>query len=275
MKYILIFFFSFCLFSCSREIKNSLTEKNLKGDIRILTEFGYKPVIKFGEIQKDSLQYKLLSDFDENGNIVSENWLDSGIRNIYKYDSIGKLIEQDNYNELKTPSFSSKKKFIYDVNNNLIEKNTYLSDGVLFEKIIYDYDENNNNIQSKCYKYDFDGKEVLKFMFKSKYDKNGNEIESVHYDNLGRKEYTETYKYDEKGLIIEETSDFLRTSKKKYTYDDNGNILKVKEYSIKEVLIGEETYEYKFDNKGNWIVRLFFINGKPNFIEEREITYSN
>jgi hypothetical protein len=112
-------------------------------------------------------------------------------------------------------------------------------------------------------------------MFKSKFDNEGNKIESVHYDNLGIKEYTETYKYDEKGLVIEETSDFLRTSKKKYTYDDNGNILKVKEYSIKEVLIGEETYEYKFDNKGNWIVRLFFINGKPNFIEEREITYSN
>lgn len=112
-------------------------------------------------------------------------------------------------------------------------------------------------------------------MFKSKFDNKGNEIESVHYDNLGIKEYTETYKYDEKGFLIEEISDFLKTSKKKYTYDDNGNILKVKEYSSKGVLNREETYEYKFDKTGNWIEKIYFINGKPDFIEEREIVYSN
>lgn len=275
MKYILFFLISFSFFSCSQEIKNTLKEKNLKGDITILSEFGYKPVIKFGEIQKDSLQYRLLSDFDKNGNIVSENWLDSGIRLIYKYDSIGKLIEQDNHNEFKVPSLSSKKKFIYDVNNNLIQKNTYLPDGLIFEKIIYDYDENNNNIQSKCYKYDFDGKEVLEFMFKSKYDKKGNEIEKVSYGKNGKKEYTETYKYDEKGLMVEAASDFLMPSKKIYKYDNSGNILKVNEYSSKGVLIREETYEYKFDKTGNWILRIYFINGKPDCIEEREITYIN
>lgn len=114
---------SFYLFSCSIDKKKSLTNLNLKGDVRILTEFGYKAVTKFGETQKDSLQYRLLSDFDENGNIVSEDWIDSGIRNIYKYDSIGKLIQQDNHNESKIPSLLSKEKFIYDEKKNLIEKN--------------------------------------------------------------------------------------------------------------------------------------------------------
>lgn len=278
MKHILITLITFCLFGCSGDKKNSLTDLNLKGDVRILSVFGYKAVIKFGEIEKDSLQNRLLSDFDENGNIVSENWIDSGIRDIYKYDSIGKLIEQDNHNELKTPSLSSKKKFIYDENNNLIEKNTYLPDGFLFEKIIYDYDKSDNNIESKCYKYDFEGKEVIQFMFKDKYDKKGNKIESIHYDNLGNKEYTEIYKYDEKGNMIEEVSDFLKDKlppKKLYTYDNKKNFLNIKHYNSKDVLVDEETYKYKFDKIGNWIIKIHFINAKPDFIEERKISYGN
>jgi hypothetical protein len=269
----------FCLLSCSGDKKNSLTDKNLKGDVRILSEFGYRAVFKFGEIQKGSLAYRLLSDFDENGNIVSENWLDSDTRNIYKYDSIGKLIEQDKHNELKTPSLSSKKKFTYDQNNNLIEKNTYLPDGFLFEKIIYDYDEKGNNIESKCYNYDFEGKELLQFMFKHSYDKKGNEIDRDHYDNLGNKEYTETYKYDEKGLMIEEFTDFLKDKihpkKIRYAYDNKGNILSIKHYSSEEVIVYEKTHKYKFDKIGNWIEKIHFINGKPDFIEQREISYGN
>lgn len=145
-------------------------------------------------------------------------------------------------------------------------------------KIIYVNDENGNNIESKCFQYDFDGKEELQFIFRCKFDKKGNEIESVHYDNLRNKDYTETYKYNEKGLMIEEVSDFLKGKvppKKLFTYDNKMNILSIKHYSPKEILVKVESYKYKFDKTGNWIVKTHFINGKPDFIEEREISYSN
>jgi hypothetical protein len=279
MKHILITLITFCLFSCSGNKKNSLTDLNLKGDVRILSEFGYKAIIKFGEIQKDSLQYRLISDFDKNGNLVSENWLDIGIRNIYIYDSIGNLIEDNLYDEKKSISgFTSKKKLIYDEKSNLIEKNTYLPSGFLIEKIVYDYDVNKNNIESKCYKYDFEGKELLQFTDKYKYDKKGNQIERIHYDKFGDNYYTEKYEYDENRLMIEEFSDFLKEfqpPKKTYIYDENKNILKIKHYSSKNVFVKEETYKYKLDSYGNWILKTHYINGKPDLIEERKITYEN
>ena len=210
-KIILVILSVLCLVSCNQsEKKNDLTEENLKGKVKSITENTYEAVDKFGQIEKgdvlvdssavytDDGRFKI---YNEKGNKIEENY----------YNSNGSLIYKNTYK--------------YDEKGNKIEENYYNSNGRLYSKTTYKYDEKGNMIEDNFYDSD-DGSLIYKNTYK--YDEKGNKIEEYHYDEDGKFNYKTTYKYDEKGNKIEYNdydSDGRLNSKTtyKYEYDKNNN----------------------------------------------------
>ena len=80
----------------------------------------------------------------------------------------------------------------YDKKGNIIEWNSYNSDGRLQYKYTYKYDKKGNKIEFNS--YDSDGRLGGKYTYK--YDEKGNKIEENSYDSDGRLDPKWTYKYE-------------------------------------------------------------------------------
>ena len=201
-KIILVILSVLCLVSCNQsEKKNDLTEENLKGKVKSITENTYEAVDKFGQIEKgdvlvdssavytDDGHFKI---YNEKGNKIEENYYNSNgsliYKNTYKYDEKGNKIEENYYNS--NGRLYSKTTYKYDEKGNIIEKNGHNYDGSY--KITYKYDEKGNNIEQNNYKYD--GSFLYKYTYK--YDEKGNNIEKNNYDSNGRLDSKYTYEYD-------------------------------------------------------------------------------
>ena len=71
-----------------------------------------------------------------------------------------------------------------------------------------------------------------------------------------------------KGNLIEEIDFFKVTT---YKYDDNKNIVEIREKWKSEEKI--KRFNYSYDYKLNWTKKVIFENGQPKKIIEREIAY--
>ena len=277
-KIILVILSVLCLVSCKQsEKKNDLTEENLKGKVKSITENTYEAVDKFGQIEKGDVSYYAyaVTIYNEKGNKIEEN----------HYNSYGMLYEKYTYK--------------YDENGNNIEECHY-EDGILSKKHTYKYDENGNNIQKRRYYYK-NGKFNSKSSYTYKYDENGNNIEECHYLTDGKIDYKTTYKYDEKGNKIEicrydydnlsykytykydekgnniEKNKYYSSGnlnyKSTYKYDENGNKIEENSYDFIHRFDYKDTYKYEYDKNNNWIQQVTYENNKPTQIKERIIEY--
>lgn len=158
---------------------------------------------------------------------------------IYKFDTNGKIIEKTEYSN---GDLSLKYNYKYNSKGNLVEKLTFLRNGVLETKEFY------------------------------KYDLNGHPIETIQYFN-GKLRLRVNYKYDTKGNIIEEidyikTNGISRIQKTLNIYDKNGNKIEIITSDATEKFRQTETYEY--DERGNWIKKTgLYNNGRGYYIERR------
>ena len=191
-KIILVILSVLCLVSCNQsEKKNDLTEENLKGKVKSITENTYEAVEKFGQIEKgdvlvdssavytDDGHFKI---YNEKGNKIEENYYNSNgsliYKNTYKYDEKGNKIEENYYNS--NGRLYSKTTYKYDEKGNMIEDNFYDSDdGSLIYKNTYKYDEKGNNIEKN--NYDSNGRLDSKYTYE--YDKNNNWTQRIEYKN--------------------------------------------------------------------------------------------
>ena len=168
-----------CLVSCNQsEKKNDLTEENLKGKVKSITENTYEAVEKFGQIEKGDVLVDSSAVYTDDGHFKI-------------YNEKGNKIEENYYNS--NGRLYSKTTYKYDEKGNMIEDNFYDSnDGSLIYKNTYKYDEKGNKIEE--YHYDEDGKFNYKYTYK--YDEKGNNIEKNNYDSNGRLDSKYTYEYD-------------------------------------------------------------------------------
>ena len=168
-----------CLVSCNQsEKKNDLTEENLKGKVKSITENTYEAVNKFGQIEKGDILVDSSAVYTDDGHFKI-------------YNEKGNKIEENYYNS--NGRLYSKTTYKYDEKGNMIEDNFYDSDdGSLIYKNTYKYDEKGNKIEE--YHYDEDGKFNYKYTYK--YDEKGNNIEKNNYDSNGRLDSKYTYEYD-------------------------------------------------------------------------------
>ena len=214
------------------------------------------------------------SCYENKENDLDKANLNGEVKSIYttSFEAIEKFGEIEKGDKRWQKSYESDNKSIYNDNGNRIEDNKYDKDGELTNKWKGKYDVNENLIEGKY--YDEDGE--LSFKWKFKYDDNGNLIESNGYDKDG--ELTSKYKskYDVNGNLIESIrydEDGELRIKLKFKYDDNGNQIEEKNYDEDGELENKYIYEYKFDDKENWIQKTIFKDDKPTFIIEREIKY--
>jgi len=127
-----------CLVSCNQsEKKNDLTEENLKGKVKSITENTYEAVDKFGQIEKGDVLVDSSAVYTDDGHFKIYNEKGNKIEENY-YNSNGSLIYKNTYK--------------YDEKGNNIEKNNYDSNGRLDSKHTYEYDKNNNWTQRIEYK---------------------------------------------------------------------------------------------------------------------------
>ena len=166
----------------------------------------------------------------------------------------------------------------YDKDGNKTEWNRYNLDGSLDKKSTYKYDEKGNRIEKNSYNSDGSYSTVNNFDGKStyKYDEKGNITERVLRSDSAQEKRKYTSKYDEKGNKIENNrynSDGSLSFKYTSKYDEKGNKIENNEYNSDGSLDKKKTYEYEYDKQGNWIKRIEFTNGIPEYILERQYEY--
>src|SRR5690554_8223792 len=162
MKYTIIVLVALFAQSCSNEkVENGWTIENLQGKVLSYSEFSYKAVERFGNIEKGKRELNYYWDrdlqrkYDEKRNNIEENW--------YKSDG----------------SLDRKWTYKYDEKGNKIESNRYYSDVSLDRKGTYKYDEKGNNIESN--RYYSDGSLDSKWTYKYEFDKQGNWIKRIDF----------------------------------------------------------------------------------------------
>jgi hypothetical protein len=254
MKLIGTFFFLSIFLSCysnsskvyTDNTKNSLTERNLKGKIKTIKVKSCSFVKKIDKIQKKECSIEI-SKYNINGNKTE----------VFNYSFDGSLnyTETYQYNEKglwtkviilgSDGSLMSKTSNTFDEKGKIVE-DTVNSPSTGTTKTVYKYDDLGNLKQVNSY----NSEDSLESRIIYNCDEKRNMVELLYYIKDGTLKFKSTTKYDKKDNPIESK-----------TYSSNGNL---------EV----ETWKYdKFDKKGNWISRTFYINGEPLTIEEREIQY--
>lgn len=156
-----------------------------------------------------------------------------------EYSKEGQLISKTDSGSFSSVEIS---KYVYNEKGNNTEINIYDEYGGLNGKKINKIDELGHI--SEQITYNSNGDEIA--IFKFVYDNMGNQIARKTYID-GVYKFTTKYKYDLKGNKI-------------YEWDG----------SIKN---GQSTYDYEFDNKGNWIVGGKYEGGKKWLIIKRDIIY--
>ncbi|WP_282036625.1 hypothetical protein [Saccharicrinis aurantiacus] len=269
MKYfILIVLVAFTCSSCSQVRKTDLAILDLKGNVSSINELHYKFVYDgkviskekkydwgVNEIQKLSYQ----ANFNKSGfyNLLINHYDSIRIDTvIYKYNDKGFL------------------EYLFSYDTTQIKCNKY---GNVEETILKDgsvsiskYNSEGNLTNSK---FVFDGK--VQSERRRKYKK-GLLIEDCYYGaagamvsmeklehNVSKHKLTTTYYSSAKEVIsIGLAENDTINNPVLVVYKDNSN----NEYA-------RETFKYEYDEHGNWIIRMSFVNGKAALLTERVIEY--
>jgi len=257
--------------STNQNIENDLTKMNLKGKVKFLSEEqsaeGGKRTSNYlfddkGNIDENtvydidgSIWAKFIYSYTNTGKIKAylvydsnDSLVEKGFRRVFKYDSTGNEVEQlwfDKGEVVGTRIHSN-----YDPRGNKIEVITInLAKGQNFDKFKYDYDDENELIQSSCYHGDEQG-EYLNFTNKYENDSTGRMVSDSFYDSEGNFEY-----------------------KTEFSYDNKGNLSQVRSFSKDGSLTQTIDYRYTFDENENWITAEIFLNGSKTDLLKREIKY--
>jgi hypothetical protein len=315
--------------------KNNLELLDLKGRVKSLKEISYQAVEKLGKILKGKLDrqqdtgddfYYLFNEYgnisesiiyssndgspivkfsdkyDEFGNKIETNQFyfqdNRNSKTTYKYNDKGNKIEEIHYNSNGSPYTKTIKK--YNDKGNEIESYDYKSDGSLESKWTRKYDDTGKLIEMNYFKIGINNRDVLVDIYTYMYDNNGIKLEDKRNHLMEQSCWIDTYKYDDKGRMIEQTthrngsffSDLI------YIYDDTGKIIegiehnpmyqnKYAKFTLKYDESGQQTglnqYDisdnlffkviYLYDNQKNWIQKITYKNNSPQHIIERAIEY--
>lgn len=248
--------------------------ENLKGEVKQYSQMVYGVSIVDGEVVKNELgdnsSSKIMREYDRSGRLIKSGDYDSNgsfaNENTYKYDANNRIIESKGFYYGSLTGIALNE---YN-NKGIIDKTVYQNeDGELLATINYRYDKADKTLHGSLQAED--GKSFDRLT--KRVDDAGNIVAIVMYDEWGNEEERMEYTYMINGLISETV--YIEYDDKEvngYSYDENAN--------LKEMIVtysdGDEvviTYEYKFDENGNWIQRLEYFDGVLRMLTEREYKY--
>lgn len=264
-------------------IKHYIKNYDSKGNITRETEYD----------SAGRLTYDISYCYNEMGNLVEKIEKDSKdikYRETYLYGKNGVINEYHYYNSL-VPQNNYKRIYDYDYLGNLIEIKKYDFDGNKISQQNYEYDQKRNVIEEhdngirRTFKYDdkgnrieslesIVGEETLLEKVTRKYDDRGYLIGIIGLDMTGL--HQRFFSYDDQGNTIEmKYSDRESGVKSTFKYDEMRNLIEENFYrGLKlDKLVEKVSYKYDYDNKGNWIMKIKFFDGKPKYYIERVYEY--
>ena len=203
---------------------------------------------KLKKIRKDYYEYNYFDDGSSSYGPV--NYSNDKLSELYIYDDKNKLKEILHYYN------------IYKNENevNLISKtkNYYNENGLLSRKITTNE------------------KDTLNSLIEYKYDKRNRLIEE-NYIHKRFIENKEDMIFDKKNINIKEIKlpkfEFVVSRKLKYKYDKENIVELIVTEIFDKPITTKCSFEYKFDDKNNWIEQLKYINGKKLYVWKRKIIY--
>lgn len=274
----------FCLFaSAFFAVNNSkaqdLSDYYLIGNVKRITEYHYLPLrdCDYCEDLRDST----IVEFNINGNVVMEKRWSYILKSeliyeyYYKYDWNGKLIEEKKNeigNIIETTKYirdnqgyiSHTEKYMGSrwEKDRLVSKEyryrNFREDGSIKEVSIYS-DEINKTLKRRMY---YNEKDLLE-----KY---------IVYENGKPSEDNYSYTYHPNGKVSKKNIILSDGRKEIYTYDKYGLRTGYSIYDKSGNILLSESYDYKYDNRGNWVYLKVVTNDAPVKtidIYRRKITY--
>jgi len=116
---------------------------------------------------------KYADKYDTSGKKTETTFYDDNLRNVFKYDSVGNIIQLKHYRKFQTMQLLAESTFNYDADNNINEIVSHSFTGLLISKELLTYDDKGFVSEDDCY---FRGKQ-LRFELFHKYislDRQGN-----------------------------------------------------------------------------------------------------
>lgn len=220
-------------FSAFRAEERTSADAKLKGKVKIVREFAYKPVIQFDEITPGRCLDSAVTAFNEAGGITqlshfgkqSDNIYraNKSYRNAFKYNERNQRTEELFYDEFG--KLAKKSVLKYDSAGNKSEVNQYDAANALQLKEKYKY-----NAAGQCIQY-------------NKYRGNGERIvrEWYFYNSIGRRVKQATV--DAANKLIEETV---------YVYNGNGDALQVTTYNSSVHSWSSQVSRVRHEYDANW-----------------------
>jgi hypothetical protein len=219
-------------------------------------------VVKIGNL--DNLQ----KDFNPNGYLTQMRFFFKNgelySRMEYYYNPQGQLFET-RYN-------SDKTLYVYNPEGYLIKDATYSPGGFLKTHYNYQVDTNGKVLKEETYHAN-----QLESTIAYIYDKQGDPVEMRYYDAQGNLLQRVESKFNkqhlaERNRTYDKDNKLVNITNKKY--NSQGDCIKLQaENKLPQKQKNVATYEYKYDNQGNWIAKTTFINGEPRQIIERTLSY--
>jgi len=211
-------------------------------------------------------------------------------------DKKGRVIKLTSYSEKGKPS--DIKETVYDNKNRVAKETVLFLPEKITRKISYSYNDkekkgtaialsshksdkqtkreitlNDEGLPIKVIFFDSDGEAFKEISYE--YNKNQKLAKSTIYEDGNLKRQV-SYKYDDKGRIIEAKNYYIFFPGGDITYK---YVYKDEIYPIEHTaIIGDDdpetlTFKYKFDSKGNWIEKTYFLDEEAVAIIKRKITY--
>lgn len=196
------------------------------------------------------------------------------INTLIIYNEKGNMIEWNSYNS--DGSLDKKSTYEYNAKKNEITWSKHNPDGSLVDgKYVIKYDAKGNGIE----KSDYNSDGSLRYKIDIEYDDQGNETEGNSYNPDGSLKYKVIVKSDKRGKEIERSKyNYKGNLKNKitYKYDAKGDRIEENRYKYDGSFLLKYVYKYKFDKQGNWIektkIRIYKFE-IPKSITERKIVY--
>ena len=225
-----------CFSSCNNK-KTWIEANGMKGNIISFTDTTWYATDKFGEVHKEWIENYTKVELNEYGQITSSTQYD-------RYDNIEEKIVLE-WKDKYTISSITKYKSDGDAESKEIYK---FDDDKISSIVINDYSDNTEEILT----YEYDGDWLSKITGKKK-----GKTKTIIFTNIGENGSYKEVRTDYYGTKTEVTryldsegrtkTELFGGDKYTYQYDKNG-LLRKSTFSH-----FVNTFDYKFDDKGNWI----------------------